>query len=133
MIIFPDHFFRCTIVVVFTSTFLALPIFSKDKITEINETTKNHWSHLPLKSPLVPTVENPNWVKNPIDSFVLSKLTKNGLTPNPEADKAELARRAYLNLTGLAPTPEQVSKLRKSSKNFTRYRRLAFSSMFAES
>ena len=110
MIIFPNHFFRCTIVVVFTSTFLALPIFSKDKITEINETTKNHWSHLPLKSPSVPTVENLNWVKNPIDSFVLSKLTNNGLTPNPEADKAELARRAYLNLTGLAPTPEQVSK-----------------------
>ena len=101
--------FRCVFSLFLSLIFLSLHIFAEDKITEINETTKNHWSHLPLKAPPVPAVKNIDWVKNPIDAFILSKLSNNGLEPNPEASKSELARRAYLNLTGLVPTPEQVA------------------------
>ena len=111
MMTFPKYYSLRYIVWIFSSSiFLASLVFSKDKITEINETTKKYWSHLPLNAPSVPTVENPEWVKNPIDAFILSKLNKNGLQPNQQASKAELARRAYLNLTGLAPTPDQVFK-----------------------
>ena len=111
MMMFPKLYsFRCVFSVFLSIIFLSPHIFAEDKITEINETTKNHWSHLPLKAPPVPPVKNLDWVKNPIDAFILSKLSNSGLKPNPEASKSELARRAYLNLTGLAPTPEQVSK-----------------------
>lgn len=111
MMTFPKYYSLRYIVWIFSSSiFLAPLVFSKDKITEINETTKKYWSHLPLNAPPVPKVKNPEWVKNPIDAFILSKLNKNGLKPNEQASKAELARRAYLNLTGLAPTPDQVSK-----------------------
>ena len=110
MMTFPKLYsFRCVFSLFLSLIFLSLHIFAEDKITEINETTKNHWSHLPLKAPPVPAVKNLDWVKNPIDAFILSKLSNNGLEPNPEASKSELARRAYLNLTGLAPTPEQVA------------------------
>ena len=48
------------------------------------------------------------WGSGPIDKFVLSKLESKGLKPNPKADKVALIRRAYYDLIGLPPTPEQV-------------------------
>ncbi|MFP6874325.1 MAG: PSD1 and planctomycete cytochrome C domain-containing protein [Verrucomicrobiales bacterium] len=77
--------------------------------TSINETTKNYWSYRPLKTPDIPKVSDPLWSKNPLDAFVFARLAENGLKPNPPAGKEELARRAYHNITGLAPAPEQVA------------------------
>ncbi len=82
--------------------------------TKINETTKNFWSYRPLKTPAVPKVSDPLWAKNPLDAFVFARLSENGLKPNPPATKEELARRAYHNITGLAPTPEQVAAFVKN-------------------
>jgi hypothetical protein len=70
---------------------------------------RNFWSFQPVKKPAPPEVTNASWVKNPIDRFVLAKLEAKGLTPAPEADKRTLIRRAYFDLTGLPPTPEQVA------------------------
>ncbi len=78
--------------------------------TKINATTKSYWSHKPLKTPQVPKVSDPAWQKNPLDAFVFARLAKNGLRPNGPASKEVLARRAYYNITGLAPTPEQVAE-----------------------
>ena len=68
------------------------------------------WSFVPIKSPSVPLQpkEAMPWVRNPIDLFILDKLRANGLKPSPEADKRILARRLFINLTGLPPTPSEL-------------------------
>jgi hypothetical protein len=53
-------------------------------------------------------VKNKRWVRNPIDTFVLARLEKEGVPPSPEADRVTLIRRLHLDLAGLPPTPEQV-------------------------
>jgi len=68
----------------------------------------SHWSFQPLQNPELPEVQNPKWVRNPIDQFVLAKLQKQGLTPSPEANRNTLIRRLSLDLLGLLPSPEDV-------------------------
>lgn len=66
-----------------------------------------HWA---FEVPVRPTVPNANgWAKNPIDAFVLARMQKEGLKPSPEANKETLIRRVTLDLTGLLPTPAEVS------------------------
>ena len=74
----------------------------------VNDETKKFWSFQPVRRPVPPAVKNKAWVKNPIDQFILAKLEKEGLRPNPPADRAALLRRAYYDMIGLPPTPEQV-------------------------
>ena len=47
-------------------------------------------------------------IVNAVDAFLLQALEKHGLAPAPAADKHTLVRRAYLDLIGLLPSPEQV-------------------------
>jgi hypothetical protein len=47
-------------------------------------------------------------IRNPIDAFVLQKLEANGLSFLPEAERLTLLRRAYVDLTGLPPTPDEI-------------------------
>ena len=54
----------------------------------------------------------PNTSKHPVDSFLAAGLTKAGLTPNSVADPLTLIRRLSIVLTGLAPTPAEVSAFR---------------------
>jgi hypothetical protein len=53
-------------------------------------------------------VRQRDWVRNPIDAFVLARLESEGLAPSPEAAKATQLRRVSLDLTGLPPTPEEI-------------------------
>ncbi|SKB82218.1 DUF1553 domain-containing protein [Dyadobacter psychrophilus] len=69
---------------------------------------KPHWAFTRVEKPKVPKVKNEGWVKNDIDRFILSKLEEKGVKPAPEAEKTTLLRRAYLDITGLPPTPEEV-------------------------
>jgi mono/diheme cytochrome c family protein len=75
---------------------------------KITDKDRAHWSFQPLKRPLIPVVKNAAWVSNPIDAFILAKLEAKGLSPNPPAEKRELVRRLYYDLTGLPPTPAEV-------------------------
>ncbi len=70
--------------------------------------TEMWWSFVAPKRPAVPEVKDKNWVRNPIDNFVLARLEAGGLTPSPPADRATLLRRVYLDLTGLPPTPAEI-------------------------
>ena len=56
-----------------------------------------------------PAVKNAAWIQNPIDAFVMSKLEQESITPAPIANKRVLARRVYLDLIGLPPTPEDLN------------------------
>jgi hypothetical protein len=69
---------------------------------------QKHWAFVPPERPALPSVENKEWPRNGIDYFVLERLEKSGLKPNPEADKTTLLRRASFDLTGLPPTIEEV-------------------------
>jgi mono/diheme cytochrome c family protein len=68
-----------------------------------------HWAFVAPKPPAIPTTKDQKWARNDIDSFILSRLEKEGLTPSPEADKRTLIRRVTYDLTGLPPTPEEVT------------------------
>jgi len=67
-----------------------------------------HWSYEPPQRAAVPTVKHPGWSNHPVDQFLFSRLEREGLTPQPEADRVTLARRLALDLTGLPPTIEEV-------------------------
>src|SRR5687768_3750451 len=72
---------------------------------------QGHWAFIKPERPSMPKVQSPkSKVQNPIDAFVLAKLREKGLKLNPEADKRTLVRRLYLDVTGLPPTPEEVSE-----------------------
>jgi hypothetical protein len=74
----------------------------------VTEEAKKYWCYQPVKPPDVPNVKNHDWVRNPIDAFLLAKLEAKGLTPAGPAERVALVRRACYDLTGLPPTPEQV-------------------------
>jgi Protein of unknown function (DUF1553)/Protein of unknown function (DUF1549)/Planctomycete cytochrome C len=61
------------------------------------------------KAPAIPQVTEADRVKNPIDAFVLAKLEAKQMSPAPPADRRVLIRRAYFDLIGLPPTPEDVA------------------------
>lgn len=69
---------------------------------------KKHWAFIPPQKWEIPKVNDKQWVKNPIDHFVLSKLEQEGIRPSPEADKETLLRRLSLDLIGLPPSLAEI-------------------------
>jgi len=72
------------------------------------EDGRKFWSMQPIGIPEVPTVNDPTWVSNPIDAFILSKLDQAGLKPLRSADNRSLIRRVTYDLIGLPPTTAEV-------------------------
>ncbi|QDU04378.1 Planctomycete cytochrome C [Gimesia chilikensis] len=70
---------------------------------------KSHWAFQPISNPELPTVRKNDWCRNEIDYFILHRLEKERFTPSAEADKTTLIRRVTLDLTGLPPSPEEVT------------------------
>lgn len=64
------------------------------------------WSFRILQEPLVPEARGE--VDTAVDAFVLEKLDAKGLTFSPAADRRTLLRRAFLDLVGLPPTPDEI-------------------------
>ena len=73
-------------------------------------TSSSWWSFQKPVRPAVPHVSDATRVRNPIDAFILARLDEKQLRLAPEADRRTLARRAYVDLHGLPPTPEQVEE-----------------------
>jgi hypothetical protein len=87
---------------------VALPSLLAAARDEFDATDRSHWAFQRVGRPDPPPVRNPNWVRNPIDAFVLARLESLKLEPTAPADKASLLRRATLDLIGLPPTPGEV-------------------------
>jgi len=69
---------------------------------------KDHWSFLPPASLEPPAVDDTAWNEQAIDRFVHAELTRNSLTPSPEADRTTLVRRVSLDLRGLPPSLAEI-------------------------
>ncbi|MBI1895109.1 MAG: PSD1 domain-containing protein [Acidobacteria bacterium] len=70
----------------------------------------SHWSFQPIRRPQPPPVRQSSWLRNPTDAFILARLEKEQIEPSPEASRHTLIRRLSLDLTGLPPTPAEVSE-----------------------
>ncbi len=68
----------------------------------------NHWAFSAVKRPAPPQVRNGQWARTPVDRFILARLEQAGIAPSPEAAKETLLRRAFLDVTGLPPSPEEL-------------------------
>ena len=77
---------------------------------KFTDAQKSFWSLQPVAKPSAPAVRNQQWVKTPIDAFVLAKLQEQNLQPNPRADKLTLLRRVTEDVTGLPPTQEEIQQ-----------------------
>jgi mono/diheme cytochrome c family protein len=69
----------------------------------------NHWAFVPPAEVAIPPVQNSAWPQSDLDRFVLARLEAEGLSPAPKADKRALIRRVTFDLTGLPPTPAEIS------------------------
>jgi hypothetical protein len=70
--------------------------------------TEEHWAYVKPTRPALPEVTRADWVRTPIDRFVLARLQREGLAPSREATRAALLRRVTLDLIGLPPTPAEL-------------------------
>ncbi|WP_202921219.1 PSD1 and planctomycete cytochrome C domain-containing protein [Anatilimnocola aggregata] len=71
---------------------------------------RTFWSFVPPQAVPQPAVRGAEWLRQPIDSFVLTALETQNLTPTERADRRTLIRRATYDLTGLPPSAEEVAQ-----------------------
>jgi Protein of unknown function (DUF1553)/Protein of unknown function (DUF1549)/Planctomycete cytochrome C/Concanavalin A-like lectin/glucanases superfamily len=69
---------------------------------------KEHWAFAKIENPDVPKVSENQWVKNPIDNFVLHKLEEKKIKHSEQADKETLLRRVSMDITGIPPTIQEL-------------------------
>ncbi len=69
---------------------------------------KDHWAFKAPVRPKIPATKNKNWVRNPIDNFILAKLEREKIKPSAPTDKITSLRRLSLDLIGLPPTIAEV-------------------------
>lgn len=70
----------------------------------------SHWSFRPVSLPTPPERDTEGWARNEIDAFVWGQLEELGVSPSEQASPSTLLRRLYLDLTGLLPSEEVVSR-----------------------
>ncbi len=76
----------------------------------------DHWSLQPVRVYRPPQVVHTSWPRSDLDRFVLRRLEAKKLQPVADALPETLIRRAYFNLVGLPPTPEQIEAFRHASR-----------------
>jgi mono/diheme cytochrome c family protein len=71
---------------------------------------KQHWAFVAPRRPNIPSVRDSSWIRNPIDTFILARLERDGLKPSVTASPNTLLRRLSLDLIGLPPTLEELAE-----------------------
>jgi len=79
---------------------------------------EQHWSLKPLKRPTLPklTESQKDWTRNPIDQFIRARQIEARVTPSAEADNRTLIRRMTFDLTGLPPTPKEITEFETAAR-----------------
>jgi mono/diheme cytochrome c family protein len=93
------------------------PRLATDAQKNWKDASAKHWAWQPVKKPAVPAATDAAWCKTPVDNFIVAKLEEKGLKPNTMADKRTLIRRAYFDLIGLPPTPDEVETFVNDTAN----------------
>jgi hypothetical protein len=79
------------------------------KAFDLQQRKADHWCWQPITDPPLPTVRVGGWAKQDLDRFIQTRLERENLSPAPQADKRTLVRRAYFDLIGLPPSPQEMS------------------------
>jgi mono/diheme cytochrome c family protein len=69
---------------------------------------RDHWAFRAPIRPSVPRPSNPDWVRNPIDAFIVAELQRRGITPQRPANRLLWLRRVSLDLIGLPPSEAEI-------------------------
>ncbi len=75
------------------------------------------WALQPLQSPPTPIVDQPLWSNTDIDRYLYTAMQAKQIEPSKTADRRTLLRRAFIALTGLAPTEEQIRQFESDLSN----------------
>ena len=84
--------------------------FTESEAPPVTASDRQHWAFQAPLASAPPTVDGPSAVRTPIDAFLLAELEQHRLTYSTEAPRQTLLRRAYFDLWGLPPTPEQAAE-----------------------
>ena len=94
-----------------------------------------HWSLQSLARQTKVPSSGDEWARSEIDRFVARRLSRAGLAPNDEADRAAWLRRVTFDLTGLPPTTDELDAFHNDSSSVAYERvvdRLLSSPAYAE-
>lgn len=67
------------------------------------------WAYVKPTRSKTPAIRDTKWPVNWIDHFVLARLEEHEMQPAPETDPTTLIRRLSFDLTGLPPSPQEVT------------------------
>jgi len=84
-------------------------VYAKDHLEQVRISDQPLWSLQPVKRPAVPRTRFDSLAKTPVDRFVFARLADKGLRPSRPASRQEWLRRVTVDLTGLPPTPREVT------------------------
>ncbi|MFM8328238.1 MAG: DUF1553 domain-containing protein [Pirellulaceae bacterium] len=77
-----------------------------------SELLASHWAWQSISATTVPELGNDssfaNWPRTDIDRFIASKWQQVGVLPVPDAQRVEILRRIYYDLTGLPPSDDEL-------------------------
>ena len=75
----------------------------------ISAEERDFWSFRPVVAPPIPDIVGSRRIRTPIDAFVLEGMPS-GLSLLADAPRATLVKRAYFELIGLPPSPEEMAR-----------------------
>ena len=76
---------------------------------------RDHWAFQPVKEPQRPDVKEDSWPLSELDFFILSRLEREDLSPEEDADRYTWLRRVSFDLTGLPPTVPQIRQFQEDT------------------
>ncbi|MBI1840607.1 MAG: DUF1553 domain-containing protein [Verrucomicrobia bacterium] len=84
---------------------------------ELSESDRAWWAFQPIRPATPPRLHKNAPSTSPIDAFIRSALEAQGLSRNPPASRRQQARRAYFDVIGLPPTPDQVTAFERDGSS----------------